>query len=58
MKITETRIPDVKIIEPKVLGDERGFFMETWNEKAFREAGIAATFVQDRPSCRTTIAAR
>ena len=50
MKITETRIPDVKIIEPKVLGDERGFFMETWNEKAFREAGIAATFVQDNHS--------
>ena len=37
MKIRETRIPDVKLIEPKVFGDERGFFMETWNEKAFRE---------------------
>ncbi|OBA00464.1 dTDP-4-dehydrorhamnose 3,5-epimerase [Halomonas sp. G11] len=50
MKIIETRIPDVKIIEPKVFGDERGFFMETWNEKAFREAGINATFVQDNHS--------
>ncbi|KXS54956.1 MAG: dTDP-4-dehydrorhamnose 3,5-epimerase [Marinobacter sp. T13-3] len=50
MKITETRIPDVKLIEPKVFGDERGFFMETWNEKAFREAGIDATFVQDNHS--------
>jgi dTDP-4-dehydrorhamnose 3,5-epimerase len=50
MRITETRIPDVKIIEPKVLGDERGFFMETWNECAFREAGIEATFVQDNHS--------
>lgn len=50
MKITETSIPDVKIIEPKVFGDERGFFMETWNEKAFREAGIDATFVQDNHS--------
>jgi dTDP-4-dehydrorhamnose 3,5-epimerase len=50
MKITETRITDVKLIEPKVFGDERGFFMETWNEKAFREAGIQATFVQDNHS--------
>jgi len=50
MKITETSIPDVKLIEPKVFGDERGFFMETWNEQAFREAGINATFVQDNHS--------
>lgn len=50
MKIIETRIPEVKIIEPKVFGDERGFFMETWNERAFREAGIDATFVQDNHS--------
>ncbi|MEX1199292.1 MAG: dTDP-4-dehydrorhamnose 3,5-epimerase [Methylophaga sp.] len=50
MKITSTNIPDVKIIEPRVFGDERGFFMETWNEKAFREAGIDATFVQDNHS--------
>lgn len=50
MKITETKIPAVKLIEPKVFGDERGFFMETWNEKAFREAGIDATFVQDNHS--------
>lgn len=50
MKISETKIPAVKLIEPKVFGDERGFFMETWNEKAFREAGIDATFVQDNHS--------
>ena len=50
MKITETRIPDVKLIEPKVFGDERGFFMETWNDQTFREAGIAETFVQDNHS--------
>lgn len=50
MKITETSIPDVKLIEPKVFGDERGFFMETWNGLAFREAGINATFVQDNHS--------
>lgn len=50
MKIIETKIPDVKLIEPRVFGDERGFFMETWNEKAFREAGINVTFVQDNHS--------
>lgn len=50
MKIIETKIPDVKIIEPKVFGDERGFFMETWNEKALREAGIDTKFVQDNHS--------
>ena len=50
MNITETKIPAVKLIEPKVFGDERGFFMETWNQKAFREAGINATFVQDNHS--------
>jgi hypothetical protein len=50
MSITETRIPAVKLIEPKVFGDERGFFTETWNQKAFREAGINATFVQDNHS--------
>ncbi|MDV3503085.1 dTDP-4-dehydrorhamnose 3,5-epimerase [Marinobacter sp. M-5] len=50
MKITETRIPDVKLIEPKVFGDERGFFMETWNDKVFKKAGINATFVQDNHS--------
>lgn len=50
MKIIETIIPDVKLIEPKVFGDERGFFMETWNKKAFQQAGINATFVQDNHS--------
>ncbi len=50
MKIIETKISDVKLIEPSVFGDERGFFMETWNEKAFQEAGINATFVQDNHS--------
>jgi dTDP-4-dehydrorhamnose 3,5-epimerase len=50
MKVTATRIPDVKLIEPRVFADERGFFMETWNAKVFREAGIDATFVQDNHS--------
>ncbi len=50
MKITETRIPDVKLIEPSVFGDDRGFFMETWNKNTFLEAGINPTFVQDNHS--------
>ena len=50
MKIIKTEIPDVLIIEPRVYKDDRGYFMETWNEKAFTEAGIATRFVQDNHS--------
>jgi dTDP-4-dehydrorhamnose 3,5-epimerase len=51
MKITRTEIPDVVIIEPQVFGDARGFFLESWNEKAFREAtGVQVPFVQDNQS--------
>ena len=50
MKVTATVIADVKIIEPRVLGDERGYFMETWRDNLFREAGIDAPFVQDNQS--------
>ncbi len=50
MKITPTAVPDVKIIEPRVLGDARGYFMETWRESLFREAGIDAPFCQDNQS--------
>ena len=50
MKVIETDIPDVKIIEPAVFGDERGFFMETYAQKDFEEIGITATFVQDNHS--------
>ena len=50
MEVVETRIPDVKLIKPKVFGDERGFFMETWNARAFAKAGIDAAFVQDNHS--------
>ncbi|RWX56614.1 dTDP-4-dehydrorhamnose 3,5-epimerase [Photobacterium chitinilyticum] len=52
MKVIETRIPDVKIIEPSVFGDERGFFMETWNQKRFEElvTGKPTQFVQDNHS--------
>ena len=40
MKVIPTAIPDALIIEPQVFGDPRGFFMETWNRKKFREAGL------------------
>ena len=51
MKVTPTQIPDVLIIEPKVFGDERGFFFESFNLKAFREAtGLDVDFVQDNHS--------
>lgn len=50
MKFTPTRIPDVVLIEPKVFGDHRGFFMETWQAQVFAEAGIDQPFVQDNHS--------
>lgn len=52
MKVIETEIPDVKIIEPAVFGDERGFFMETWQQKKFEElvTGKPTQFVQDNHS--------
>ena len=52
MNVIETRIPDVKIIEPQVFGDERGFFMESWSQKEFEKlvTGKPTTFVQDNHS--------
>ena len=51
MKVIPTAIPDVLIIEPKVFGDARGFFFESFNQKAFNEAtGLDVNFVQDNHS--------
>lgn len=50
MKLFETAIPDVKLIEPRVFGDSRGFFLESWNAKTFSAVGIDASFVQDNHS--------
>ncbi len=47
MNILTTNIPDVLIIEPVVFGDERGFFLETWQHARYAEAGIGPAFVQD-----------
>ena len=50
MQVTPTTLPEVLLIEPKVFGDERGFFFESWNRRAFAAAGIDAEFVQDNHS--------
>ena len=50
MNVTPTALPDVKLILPRVFGDDRGFFMESWNARAFAAAGLDATFVQDNHS--------
>jgi dTDP-4-dehydrorhamnose 3,5-epimerase len=50
VQVIETHIPDVKIIEPKVFGDERGFFMETFRDDWFKEHCADVTFVQDNHS--------
>ncbi|NOI68723.1 dTDP-4-dehydrorhamnose 3,5-epimerase [Vibrio sp. 99-8-1] len=52
MKITSTKIPEVKVLEPHIYGDDRGFFIEIWNQKQFDEyvAGEATVFVQDNHS--------
>jgi len=51
MKVTPTAVPDVLLLEPKVFGDARGFFLESFNRKVFREAtGVDADFVQDNHS--------
>jgi dTDP-4-dehydrorhamnose 3,5-epimerase len=50
MVITETEIPGLKVIKPKVFGDSRGFFLETYSERRYHEAGIPAKFVQDNLS--------
>ena len=50
MKFIPTKIPDVILIEPRVFGDHRGFFMETWEAKKFADNGIDVQFVQDNHS--------
>lgn len=46
-----TSLPGVFVLEPRVFGDERGFFLESFNERAMRELGIEEHFVQDNHSC-------
>lgn len=49
-KFIETKIPDLYIVEPKVFGDVRGYFMESYNKEHFDKAGLTMTFVQDNES--------
>jgi dTDP-4-dehydrorhamnose 3,5-epimerase len=51
LKVSETSLPGVLLLEPKVFGDARGFFLESWNARVFREAtGLTCDFVQDNHS--------
>jgi dTDP-4-dehydrorhamnose 3,5-epimerase len=53
MKFEPTEIPDVVLIRPKVFGDSRGFFFESWEERQFAAAGLGVKFVQDNHSRST-----
>jgi dTDP-4-dehydrorhamnose 3,5-epimerase len=50
MKVIETPLAGLLIIEPKIFGDERGFFLETWSRQRYQDAGINVDFVQDNIS--------
>ncbi len=47
VNVIETKLPGVLILEPKVFGDERGYFLETWRSTRYEDAGIRGPFVQD-----------
>ncbi len=51
MKRIDTPIDGLAILEPRVFGDARGYFFESWNEAAYAEVGITCRFVQDNESC-------
>ncbi len=53
MKLVETELPGVLVLEPVVYGDERGFFMETWNRRRYEGLGVPTDFVQDNLSYST-----
>ena len=50
LDVRSLSIPDVKLLTPRRFADTRGYFVETWNRKAFRAAGISADFCQDNQS--------
>ena len=53
LKVTTTNLQDVKIIEPALFGDNRGFFTESYSDKDFKDAGIDIDFIQDNHSLST-----
>ena len=50
MNVTDLELPGLKLVEPKVFGDARGLFLETWNQARYAAAGIVGPFVQDNLS--------
>jgi dTDP-4-dehydrorhamnose 3,5-epimerase len=50
VNIADTDLPEVKLLTPRVFGDDRGFFLESWNARVFAEAGLDVPFVQDNHS--------
>lgn len=50
MQIVDTALDAVKVLEPKVFGDDRGFFLESWNKELFEQHGLPGNFVQDNHS--------
>ncbi|MFK7892129.1 MAG: dTDP-4-dehydrorhamnose 3,5-epimerase [Granulosicoccus sp.] len=50
VRVIDTELTDVKILEPRVFGDERGFFLESWNSRVFEQCGLDTEFVQDNHS--------
>lgn len=50
MKVIDTGIPGLIVVEPKIFGDERGFFLETWSKARYEDAGIPSDFCQDNMS--------
>jgi dTDP-4-dehydrorhamnose 3,5-epimerase len=50
MNVTPGKLKGLLVVEPKVFGDSRGFFMESWNLRKYQDAGISASFVQDNIS--------
>ena len=50
MQIRETKLAEVKLLEPRVFADSRGFFLESYNQRTFAELGIRESFVQDNHS--------
>lgn len=50
MKVHSTALPEVLLLEPRVFGDERGFFLESWNARTFADVGLDPSFVQDNHS--------
>lgn len=53
MNILDTNIPEVKIIEPDIFKDQRGYFFESWNQKKYADAGICCNWIQDNESKST-----